>query len=75
MSIVRNNEPADQSQFMMDFSLKLEKPALKIAWIEGFVMGISYFFGNLKVTSSGCEADYFRRPFADDTLLRDEAHQ
>ncbi|USW53734.1 Putative Ccc1 family protein [Septoria linicola] len=34
-------------KFMMDFELKLEKPALKMAWMEGFVMGISYFFGGL----------------------------
>lgn len=30
---------------MMDFELKLEKPLLKTAWVEGLVMGISYFFG------------------------------
>lgn len=34
---------------MMDFELKLEKPALKMAWMEGFVMGISYFFGKLRM--------------------------
>lgn len=32
-------------RFMMDFELKLEKPSTKMAWIEGLVMGISYFFG------------------------------
>ncbi|PPJ53944.1 hypothetical protein CBER1_05846 [Cercospora berteroae] len=34
-------------KFMMDFELKLEKPALKVAWIEGLVMGASYLFGGL----------------------------
>jgi VIT1/CCC1 family predicted Fe2+/Mn2+ transporter len=34
-------------QFMMDFELKLEKPRLKMAWLEGLVMGISYFLGRL----------------------------
>ncbi|KAF2170121.1 hypothetical protein M409DRAFT_36014 [Zasmidium cellare ATCC 36951] len=34
-------------QFMMDFELKLEKPAVRMAWIEGLVMGLSYFFGGL----------------------------
>ncbi|KXT05189.1 hypothetical protein AC578_8438 [Pseudocercospora eumusae] len=34
-------------KFMMDFELKLEKPSTKMAWIEGLVMGISYFFGGL----------------------------
>lgn len=32
-------------RFMMDFELKIEKPATKTAWIEGIVMGISYFIG------------------------------
>lgn len=32
-------------QFMMDFELKLEKPALNRAWISALVMGISYFLG------------------------------
>lgn len=30
---------------MMDFELRLEKPALKMVWLEGLVMGSSYFFG------------------------------
>jgi hypothetical protein len=30
---------------MMDFELKLEKPDTKMAWIEGLVMGFSYFLG------------------------------
>ncbi|GIZ42930.1 hypothetical protein CKM354_000617700 [Cercospora kikuchii] len=34
-------------KFMMDFELKLEKPALKVAWNEGLVMGVSYLFGGL----------------------------
>ncbi|KAF2207230.1 hypothetical protein CERZMDRAFT_29633, partial [Cercospora zeae-maydis SCOH1-5] len=34
-------------KFMMDFELKLEKPALKVAWLEGLVMGVSYMFGGL----------------------------
>ncbi|TKA79561.1 hypothetical protein B0A55_02736 [Friedmanniomyces simplex] len=34
-------------RFMMDFELKLEKPVTKMAWIEGTVMGVSYFFGGL----------------------------
>ncbi|PIB03132.1 Vacuolar iron transporter [Cercospora beticola] len=34
-------------KFMMDFELKLEKPTLKVAWIEGLVMGVSYLFGGL----------------------------
>ncbi|KAH9835063.1 protein CCC1 [Teratosphaeria destructans] len=33
--------------FMMDFELKLEKPATNKAFLEGLVMGISYFFGGL----------------------------
>lgn len=32
-------------RFMMDFELKLEKPATSKAWIEGLVMGLAYFFG------------------------------
>lgn len=32
-------------QFMMDFELKLEKPRRRMAWIEGLVMGVSYFLG------------------------------
>jgi len=32
-------------RFMMDFELNLEKPASNGAWIEGLVMGVSYFFG------------------------------
>lgn len=35
-------------QFMMDFELKLEKPATNKAWIEGLVMGIAYFLGKLR---------------------------
>jgi len=34
-------------RFMMDFELKLEKPATNKAWIEGLVMGLSYFLGGL----------------------------
>ncbi|EME82964.1 uncharacterized protein MYCFIDRAFT_137140 [Pseudocercospora fijiensis CIRAD86] len=34
-------------KFMMDFELKLEKPSTKMAWMEGLVMGVSYFFGGL----------------------------
>ncbi|KAK4543995.1 hypothetical protein LTR36_004769 [Oleoguttula mirabilis] len=34
-------------RFMMDFELKLEKPSTKMAWIEGLVMGVSYFVGGL----------------------------
>ncbi|KAK7518978.1 Ccc1 family [Phyllosticta citriasiana] len=34
-------------KFMMDFELKLEKPALSRAWISALVMGISYFLGGL----------------------------
>ncbi|KAK3116951.1 Protein ccc1 [Teratosphaeriaceae sp. CCFEE 6253] len=34
-------------RFMMDFELKLEKPRTKMAWIEGLVMGVSYFLGGL----------------------------
>ncbi|KAK5121113.1 hypothetical protein LTR85_005597 [Meristemomyces frigidus] len=34
-------------QFMMDFELKLDKPATKMACIEGLVMGVSYFVGGL----------------------------
>lgn len=30
---------------MMDFELKLEKPALNRAWISALVMGLSYFLG------------------------------
>ena len=30
---------------MMDFELKIGKPRLKTACIEGLVMGISYFIG------------------------------
>jgi hypothetical protein len=30
---------------MMDFELKLEKPALSRGWISALVMGISYFLG------------------------------
>lgn len=29
----------------MDIELKLEKPERKMAWVEGFVMGMSYFMG------------------------------
>lgn len=32
-------------RFMMDFELKLEKPATNKAWIEGLVMGLAYFLG------------------------------
>ncbi|KAF2837002.1 DUF125-domain-containing protein [Patellaria atrata CBS 101060] len=34
-------------KFMMDFELKLEKPALSRAWISALVMGMSYFIGGL----------------------------
>lgn len=34
-------------KFMMDFELKLEKPALNRAWISALVMGLSYFLGGL----------------------------
>ena len=34
---------------MMDFELKLNKPSLKKACIEGVVMGISYFVGTLAI--------------------------
>ncbi|KAK3642611.1 Protein ccc1 [Elasticomyces elasticus] len=34
-------------RFMMDFELKLVKPVTKMAWIEGAVMGVAYFFGGL----------------------------
>lgn len=39
-------------KFMMDFELKLEKPKLRGAWIEGLVMGFSYFFGKHSCLSS-----------------------
>lgn len=32
---------------MMDFELKLQKQSMKKAWIEGLVMGVSYFVGGL----------------------------
>lgn len=31
----------------MDFELKLDKPSPAFAWIEGVVMGLSYFLGGL----------------------------
>ncbi|EMC98711.1 hypothetical protein BAUCODRAFT_30991 [Baudoinia panamericana UAMH 10762] len=34
-------------QFMMDFELKLQKPGLKMACVEGLVMGVSYLLGGL----------------------------
>ncbi|RMD43773.1 hypothetical protein DV735_g1283, partial [Chaetothyriales sp. CBS 134920] len=34
-------------KFMMDFELCLTKPEPSHAWIEGLVMGVSYFFGGL----------------------------
>ncbi|KXL42641.1 MAG: hypothetical protein FE78DRAFT_123265, partial [Acidomyces sp. 'richmondensis'] len=34
-------------RFMMDFELRLEKPATNKAWIEGLIMGVSYFLGGL----------------------------
>lgn len=37
---------------MMDFELKLEKPATKKAWIEGLVMGVAYFTGIVLSSSS-----------------------
>ena len=30
---------------MMDFELQLHKPNVKTAYIEGLVMGVSYFVG------------------------------
>jgi hypothetical protein len=42
---------------MMDFELKLEKPETKMAWIEGLVMGISYFLGTHKVTTSNLQLE------------------
>jgi vacuolar iron transporter family protein len=38
---------ANGFRFMMDFELKLEEPAVSKAWLEGLVMGVSYFFGKL----------------------------
>lgn len=32
---------------MMDFELKLSKPAASRAWIEGVVTGVAYFIGGL----------------------------
>ena len=32
---------------MMDFELHLSKPSTSRAWIEGLVMGVSYFIGGL----------------------------
>lgn len=41
----------------MDFELKLDKPATKMACIEGIVMGVSYFVGKLsKVYVLPCTA-------------------
>jgi len=34
-------------RFMMDFELKLAKPTVNGAWIEGLVMGLAYFLGGL----------------------------
>ncbi|WPH00666.1 Hypothetical protein R9X50_00349600 [Acrodontium crateriforme] len=34
-------------QFMMDFELKLSRPADKGAWVEGLVMGLSYMLGGI----------------------------
>ncbi|QIW97428.1 hypothetical protein AMS68_002946 [Peltaster fructicola] len=34
-------------KFMMDFELKLSRPSSARAWIEGLVMGLSYFLGGL----------------------------
>lgn len=36
----------------MEFELKLSKPSVKKSWIEGLVMGISYFIG--KSTRQPC---------------------
>ncbi|KAL1302770.1 hypothetical protein AAFC00_003117 [Neodothiora populina] len=35
------------AKFMLSVSLKIEEPALRGAWVEGLVMGISYFIGGL----------------------------
>ncbi|EMF14306.1 protein CCC1 [Sphaerulina musiva SO2202] len=45
--VVESLKKDEDAWFMMDFELKLEKPLLKTAWVEGLVMGISYFFGGL----------------------------
>ncbi|KAK3710683.1 Protein ccc1 [Vermiconidia calcicola] len=34
-------------QFMMDFELRLSKPSQRHAFVEGLVMGVSYFVGGL----------------------------
>lgn len=33
------------TRFLMDFEKKMEKPETKTAWLEGAVMGVSYFLG------------------------------
>jgi hypothetical protein len=33
------------SQFMMNFELRLEKPNVSRAWISAATMGLSYFIG------------------------------
>lgn len=33
------------TRFLMDFEKRMEKPETKTAWLEGAVMGISYFLG------------------------------
>lgn len=43
---------------MMDFELKLEKPALNRAWISALVMGLSYFLGKLIWSYSKIQGDY-----------------
>lgn len=67
---------------MMDFELKLEKPLLKTAWVEGLVMGISYFFGKTggkaiwtSFEGGSSHADGSRRPLPYDTLFCDKADQ
>lgn len=67
---------------MMDFELKLEKPLLKTAWVEGLVMGISYFFGKTGGEAiwasfewKSSHANGSRRPLPYDPLFCDEADQ
>lgn len=57
---------------MMDFELKLEKPKRRGAWIEGLVMGVTYFIGrHLRLsTYKGTMLMMIRRPVTHDPILR-----
>lgn len=57
----------------MDFELQIKKPSMRKSWIEGLVMGVSYFVGahntHIYAMRAHANSGQYRRPSSDDTVF------